>query len=309
MDLAGNEVYDILRKRLFRTLPDTAVINDIASLYGRALAEATKAKVAGRGAEAIADEISQTYPFHPRLKNLVALFKENEQFQQTRGLMELVSRLLRSVWNRPGNDVFLIGPQHFDLGISDVREKLAEISEMRDVIAKDLWDANRSAHSQIIDLNTGGEAAAQVGSLVLTASLSTAVNAVKGLTREEMAECLTTPLRGPTDFLAAFDALEGAAWYLHHTPEGRYYFDRQENLTKLLQSLARDAPDGQIDGLIRKRLTEMFGPVRKTAYDEILPLPKLDEVTDRVRRGRVCRWSSAQMPSCRPRRCRNSSPA
>jgi len=299
VDLAGNEVYDILRKRLFRSLPDPAVINDIASLYGRALAEATKAKIAGRGAEAIADEISQTYPFHPRLKNLVALFKENEQFQQTRGLMELVSRLLRSVWTRPGNDVFLVGPQHFDLGIPDVREKLAEISEMRDVIARDLWDANRSAHSQMIDLNTGGDAAAQVGSLVLTASLSTAVNAVKGLTREELAECLTTPLRSPTDFLAAFDALEAAAWYLHHTPEGRYYFDRQENLTKLLQSLAHDAPEGQIEALIRKRLTEMFGPVRKTAYDEILPLPKLDEVVDRVRRGRVLLVVSpdAKLPS------------
>ncbi|MFZ1597518.1 MAG: anti-phage-associated DUF499 domain-containing protein [Anaerolineae bacterium] len=287
VDLAGNEVYDILRKRLFRSLPDPAVINDIASLYGRALAEATKAKIAGRGAEAIADEISQTYPFHPRLKNLVALFKENEQFQQTRGLMELVSRLLRSVWTRPGNDVFLIGPQHFDLGISDVREKLAEISEMRDVIAKDLWDANRSAHAQIIDLNTGGDAAAQVGSLALTASLSTAVNAVKGLTREEMAECLTTPLRSPTDFLAAFDQLEGMAWYIHHTPEGRFYFDRQENLTKLLQSYAQAAPDVQIEALIQKQLTEMFGPVRKTAYDEILPLPKLDQVADKVRRSRV----------------------
>ena len=287
VDLAGNEVYDILRKRLFRSLPDAAVINDVATLYGRALAEASKAKIAGRGAEAIADEISQTYPFHPRLKNLVALFKENEQFQQTRGLMELVSRLLRSVWTRPGNDVFLIGPQHFDLGISDVREKLAEISEMRDVIAKDLWDANRSAHAQIIDLNTSGDAASQVGALVLTASLSTAVNAVKGLTREEMAECLTTPLRSPTDFLAAFDQLEGMAWYVHHTPEGRFYFDRQENLTKLLRSLAQAAPDVQVEALIQKRLTEMFGPARKTAYDEILPLPKLDEVAERVRRGRV----------------------
>ena len=39
--------------------------------------------------------------------------------------------------------------------------------------------------------------------------------------------------------------------------------------------------------MIRKRLTDMFGPVRKTAYDEILPLPKLDEVAERVRRGRV----------------------
>lgn len=299
VDLAGNEVYDILRKRLFRSLPDHAVIDDIASLYGRALAEASKAKIAGRGAEAIADEISQTYPFHPRLKNLVALFKENEQFQQTRGLMELVSRLLRSVWTRPGNDVFLIGPQHFDLGIPDVREKLAEISEMRDVIAKDLWDANRSALAQIIDLNTGGDAAAQVGSLTLTASLSTAVNAVKGLTREELAECLTTPLRSPTDFLAAFDALEKDAWYLHHTPEERYYFDRQENLTKLLKGLAEGAPDPQIDGLIQKRLTEMFGPVRKTAYDEILPLPKLNEVAERVRRGRVLAVVSpdAKMPS------------
>ena len=100
------------------------------------------------------------------------------------------------------------------------------------------------------------------------------------LTREEMAECLTTPLRSPTDFLAAFDQLEGMAWYIHHTPEGRFYFDRQENLTKLLQSYAQAAPDVQIEALIQKQLTEMFGPVRKTAYDEILPLPKLGEVAD-----------------------------
>lgn len=53
--------------------------------------------------------------------------------------MQLVSRLLKSVWERKGNDVFLVGPQHFDLSIGEVREKVAEISEMRDVIAKDLW--------------------------------------------------------------------------------------------------------------------------------------------------------------------------
>ena len=82
--------------------------------------EAAKSKTANRGAEAIADEIAATYPFHPRLKNVIALVKENEQFKQTRGLIELVSRLLKSVWDRQANDVFLIGPQHFDLGISKV---------------------------------------------------------------------------------------------------------------------------------------------------------------------------------------------
>jgi hypothetical protein len=287
VDLAANEIYDILRKRLFKSLPDKAEIEDIAEAFGRKLEEAAKSKTTSRGAEAIADEIAATYPFHPRLKNVIALFKENEQFKQTRGLIELVSRLLKSVWERPANDIFLIGPQHFDLSISEVRDKLTEISGMRDVIAKDLWDAQQSAHAQVIDLQTGKEAATQLGSLVLTASLSTAVNAVKGLTREEMVECLVSPLREPSDFLAAFEELEKVAWYLHHTPEGRYYFDRQENLTKLLQSLAHDAPGNQVDDLIRHRLREMFKPTRKTGYEDVLPLPKLEDVADRVRKGRV----------------------
>ena len=67
-----------------------------------------------------------------------------------------------------------------------------------------------------------------------------------------MVECLVTPLREPSDFLEAFDELEKVAWYLHHTAEGRYYFDRQENLTKLLQSLAKDAPANLVDDLIRQ---------------------------------------------------------
>src|SRR5436309_3430621 len=287
VDLAANEIYDILRKRLFERLPDQAEIDDIAQAFGRKLTEASKSKLANRGAEAIADEVAATYPFHPRLKNVIALFKENEQFKQTRGLIELVSRLLRSVWDRKSNDVFLIGPQHFDLGIQEVRDKLTEISGMRDVIAKDLWDGNSSAHAQVIDLKTGKEAATQIGSLVLTASLSTAVNAVKGLTREEMVECLISPLREPSEFLAAFDELEKAAWYIHHTPEGRYYFDRQENLTKLLQSLAHDAPENKVDDLIRHRLRDMFKPTRKSAYEEVLPLPKLEDVADKVRKHRV----------------------
>jgi len=287
VDLAANEIYDILRKRLFKSLPDKAEIEDIADVFGRKLEEAAKSKTTSRGAEAIADEIEATYPFHPQLKNVIALFKENEQFKQTRGLIELVSRLLKSVWERDANDVFLIGPQHFDLSVADVRDKLTEISGMRDVIAKDLWDAQVSAHAQIIDLDTGKEAASQVGSLLLTASLSTAVNAVKGLTREEMVECLVSPLREPSEFLSAFDDFEKVAWYLHHTPEGRYYFDRQENLTKLLQSLAHDAPENQVDDLIRHRLYGMFKATRKTCYEDVLPLPKLEDVSDRVRKGRV----------------------
>ena len=287
VDLATNEIFDILRKRLFVSLPDQAEIEDIAAVYGSKLAEAAKAKMTSRSAEAVADEIAETYPFHPRLKNVVALFKENEEYRQTRGLIELISRLLKSVWERADDDVFLIGPQHFDLSIAQVRDKISEISGMQDVIARDLWDKQQSAHAQVIDLQSGQESASQVGALLLTASLSTAVNAVKGLTQDEMIECLVSPLREAADFAVAFEALEKAAWYLHHTVEGRYYFDKQENLTKLLQTRAKDAPQPEVDNLLRHRLETMFQPKRHTVYNAVLALPTLQEVDDQVRKERV----------------------
>jgi len=287
VDLAGNEVYDILRKRLFTKLPDVAEIEDLASRFGQALEEATKSKVIARGAEALADEIINTYPFHPRLKDLVALFKENEQFKQTRGLMELMSRLLKSVWERESDDVYLIGAQHFDLGITEVRSKLADISGMNDVISKDLWDVNFAAHAQGLDAKNGNKNASEVANLLFTASLSTAVNAVKGLSREEILECVVTPLHSVLEYNSAIDEMQSECWFLHMSQDAKLYFDRQENLTKMLQGLAMAAPDAQIDNLVKIRLEQMFFPTRKTAYTKVIALPRLNEVIDEVKRNRV----------------------
>lgn len=287
VDLAGNEIYDILRKRLFTKLPDVAEIQDLAARYGQALGEATKSKVIARGAEALADEVVNTYPFHPRLKNLVALFKENEQFKQTRGLMELMSRLLKSVWEKDADDVYLIGAQHFDLSISDVRSKLADISSMNDVISKDLWDVNFAAHAQGIDAAKGNKNATEVVNLLFTASFSTSVNAVKGLTREEVLECVVTPMQSVVEYNAAIDALLSECWFLHQSQDDKYYFDRQENLTKMLQGIASSAPAAQIDELIRTKLKEMFNPSRKTAYSQVIPLPSLKDVISEVKQSRV----------------------
>lgn len=276
VNLESNEIYEILRKRLFLTLPSPSEIAEVASVYAARLAEAAKAKTVERSAEALASEIESTYPFHPSFKSIVALFKENEKFKQTRGLMELVSRLLKSVWES-NEDVYLIGAQHFDLSIHDVREKLTEISEMRDVIARDIWDSVDSAHAQIIDLSNGNHYAKHAGTLLLLASLSTAVNSVKGLSESEMIECLIDPLHPASAYKAAFVELQKSAWYLHQTQEGRNYFSRQENLTKKLQGYAEKAPQNKVDELIRKRLEEMYQPKVKEAYEKVVALPAIDE--------------------------------
>nr|WP_278286911.1 anti-phage-associated DUF499 domain-containing protein [Tepidiforma thermophila] len=287
VDLSSNEVYEILRKRLFRSLPDDAEIRQVAQRFRDILQEGVDARLLQPGADAIADEVPDTYPFHPRFKNIVALFKENEDFRQTRGLLELSSRLLRSVWNRPSDDVYLIGPQHFDLSDRDVRESLQNISGMSDVISRDIWDQAGSAHAQQIDATAGSDDAAQVASLLLVASLSTAVEAVKGLTEGELLECLATPGRDLGRFKEAFRKLAEQAWYLHHTTEGRYYFDRQENLTRMLQNIARDAPQPQVDALLRGRIKELFEPKRKAAYGALLVFPTMDELAAEVGKDRV----------------------
>ncbi len=276
VNLESNEIYEILRKRLFQELPDKAEINEIASVYAERLGEAARAKTVERSAEALTEEIAATYPFHPRFKNLVALFKENEKFKQTRGLMELVSRLLKSVWESP-EDVYLIGAQHFDLSIGAVREKLAEISSMRDVISRDLWDSSKSAHAQVIDLAAESKYAQQCGTLLLTASLATTVNSIRGLTEPEMLECLIDPNHKASDYRGAFAELQKSAWYLHQTQEGRHYFDHSENLTKKLQGYADKAPQNRVDDLIRTRLNEMYTPTTREAYEKVLPLPEMDE--------------------------------
>ena len=112
VDLATQEIYDILRKRLFKALPDPSVIDIVASTYAASLAEAVQSKsIARRTAEQIADDIHASYPFHPSVKHVIALFKENESYRQTRGLMQFISKMIKSVWERPCNDVHLIGCQ------------------------------------------------------------------------------------------------------------------------------------------------------------------------------------------------------
>lgn len=286
VNLESNEIYEILRKRLFSKLPDTNEVSDIAAVYAARLAEAAKAKTVERSAEALAGDIEATYPFHPSFKSIVALFKENEKFKQTRGLMELVSRLLKSVWES-SDDIYLIGAQHFDLSLHEVREKLAEISDMRDVIARDLWDSTDSAHAQVIDLASGNNFAKQAGTLLLTASLSTAVNSIKGLSESEMLECLIDPNQQASDYRNAFDELQKSAWYLHQTQEGRNYFDHQENLTKKLQGYADKAPQNKVDDLIRYRLNEMYKPTTKEAFEKVLPLPEMDEAEAVLKTARV----------------------
>lgn len=285
VELASDEIYEILRKRLFKQLPDKSVIDTVATSYAQVLSEAVRSKSIAKSAEQIADEIHRSYPFHPSVKHVISLFRENERYRQTRGLMQFISKMLKSTWERPQNDVYLIGCQHLNLNMQDVREEIKRISDLQDAIAHDIA-ANGEAVAEVVDANFSSDSGSQIATLLLTASLSEAVEAVKGLTKQDLLEYLIAPNRTVMEFQEAFEAFRGEAWYLHRKENDAFYFSKLENLRKRIDNRAQSAPQPKVDAEMKRRLEQIFRPHTKIAYQEVEALPRIDEI--RLNGPRVC---------------------
>ncbi len=287
VQLAGNEIHAILKKRLFTHLPDGRLIEAVAEAFAEQVKAAEDGGyITARAMEEVAEEVRETYPFHPSFKNLVALFKENEGFRQTRGLMQFTARLLRSVWNRDANDVFLIGTQHLDLNDPEVRDEIQRVNPaLLPAVVNDIADQG-NARAEEIDADLGSDAAAQVAKLVLSASLSRAVGAHTGLTQAEIIEFLAAPNRKADEFLAGLDRLRDRAWYLHREGEA-FYFKETENLGRRIERDAKQIPPPKLEQALINRLTGLFQTQSKSraAYQEVQIMPRLDEV--RLTGGRI----------------------
>ena len=282
VELGSDEIYSILRKRLLVSNPDPAVVDAVADEYGKILSDAVKSKTLERSAEKIAEEVQATYPFHPSLKTIVATFKDNENFRQTRGLMTIAALMIKSAQSRKYKDVYLLGPQHMDLADREARDFVNNIYNLDAAITQDIVDTGASdAHAEQIDNAAGNDAASQAGKLILMASLAESSDAVKGLQDKEVLAFLLAPHRTEAEFIAGFEALRASSWYLHKRDNGAWFFSKNENLTKKIENTAKNAPAHKIDQDLARRLEDVFNPKRKAAYGRVLPLPKIEEINTR----------------------------
>lgn len=278
VQLAGNEIYEILKKRLIDELPDERVIADIADEYAQQIKKAEDGGyIVAASLEQIAEQVRETYPFHPSFKHLVALFKENEGFRQTRGLMQFTARLLKSVAEREADDVFLIGTQHLALNDDQVKDEIERIApKLMPALTRDIAD-NGNAIAETIDDELDGDAAQQVMTLLLASSLSRAVGGRIGLSDSEIIEFLAAPNRKVDEFLQALQRLREHAWYLHREDQ-RFFIKETENLSRQIERNAKEVPQPKVDQALINRLTGILQPERRNAYQDVQVLPKLDEL-------------------------------
>jgi hypothetical protein len=276
----GDELYHILRKRLFEQVPANSEIEKVATAYREALREANKMNLTTTAPEAMFTRVVDSYPFHPDLRELVGKFKENDGFQQTRGVIRLMQMIVSDLWrSEKASTIDLIHPYDLDLNVDEIASEIRTINpSLSEAIAHDIAHGG-DAEVEQIDVTNGNPDASEAARLILVASLSTTPGAIHGLREYQLVDCLQRPGRDLSTFKAnVLDKLATRAWYLHTSSDGRLYFKNQQNLAAKLRSQALSLHPETVDRMLRDHLDEYFEPSMRDCYQAVKVLPPLDEV-------------------------------
>ncbi|MCI0728575.1 MAG: DUF499 domain-containing protein [Chloroflexi bacterium] len=276
----SDELYHILRKRLFEQLPAENEINEVAQGYARAIRDARQMDITNESPEQFAARIMVSYPFHPAIRDLYARFRENPGYQQTRGLIRLMRIVVSRLWDSSGaGRRYLIAAHDLDLNDPETRQEISQINNTLDnAVAHDIASEG-NAVAEIMDNNLDGSDTQDASRLLFMSSLANVPNAVLGLSIPELIAYLAEPGRDlsrlKNDVLTK---LSIAAWYLHSTRDGKLYFRNVQNLNAKLESLVNAYQPEQAVKELRERLEEIFRPANGWCYQRVLALPAVDEI-------------------------------
>ena len=276
----GDELYHILRKRLFATIAPAAEIGRVASAYRDALREAVRMNLTTTSPDALHARVVDSYPFHPDLRELVGKFKENDGFQQTRGVIRLMQMVVADLWiSKRAETIELIHPYDFDLNKDEIASEIRTINtSLSEAIAHDIAHGGESEVEQIDAANRNTDAS-DAARLILIASLSSTPGAIHGLREYQLVDCLQRPGRDLSTFKAnVLDKLATRAWYLHNSADGRLYFKNQQNLAAKLRSTANSLHPETVDRMLRKHLEDCFAPSLNDCFQAVSVLPPPDQV-------------------------------
>jgi hypothetical protein len=282
-----DEIYHILRKRLFEGNPAEDRVLDVAKAYAQAVHDAKQMDITNASPEQFARQIQESYPFHFSIRDLYARFRENPGFQQTRGLIRLMRAVVARLYESGrASEVQLVHPYDFDLNDPQTLAEVTLINpKLANAISHDVA-SHGQAVAEMIDANSGdGSNAQDASKLLLIASLGNVQHAVLGLSLAEVISNLCAPGRDVSRLLEqVLKPLATSAWYLHTNAEGKLYFRDVQNLVAKLQSTALGYNRESSIKELRDFLKGKFEPSRRDCYQEVLALPAVDQIHIRPER-------------------------
>ena len=279
----SDDVYHILKKRLFESLPGVGEINLVAIAYKDEVAKAKKMGHTNSSPERLYASIKDSYPFHPSMRDLYARFKENSGFQQTRGLIRLMRQIIAGIYTGEkckAKSKYLVNVFDFDLNNRAMLATVTQIKqELSNAIAHDIA-ANGKAIAEEIDAQYQQALVGDVSKLILVSSLANVPNALLGLTLPEIIGNLCEPGRDIAGLKRALDEFQTKAWYLEYSKGGKLLFKNVKNMIAELYSLVESYDNETVRTTTLKTfLAEKFKPVVGDCYQNLLIFPAVDEIT------------------------------
>lgn len=275
-----DDLYHILRKRLFANEVPENDIDDIAREYQASVKEAKEMNYTDENPLNISKGIRVSYPFHPSIRDLFARFKENPGFQQTRGFIRLTRIMIKNLFKDGGlsDKRYLINPYDIDLNDSEMVTMIKNIKpELTNAISHDVA-SHGSAVAERLDEITSSTDMQDLTKLVLMASLSKVTGSVIGLTINEAIAYIATPGRDITNIQKGFDELRTRAWYLYFDTDNRIFFRKVQNVNAQLNDEIRGYTYDQAKLHIRELLLKQFSPSQKDCYQDLLVFPSIEEI-------------------------------
>jgi predicted AAA+ superfamily ATPase len=153
----GDEIFHILRTRLFETLPDKVVRDAVAVAYAKSVEQAKQMELTAETPASFASQIRESYPFHYALRDLYGRFKANPGFQQTRGLLRLMRAVTADLWESgKAKEIELIHPYDVNLNVQEIFNEFSTINpSLTEAIRVDIANHGTS-HAEQLDVKLGG---------------------------------------------------------------------------------------------------------------------------------------------------------
>ncbi len=278
----SDEIYHILRRRLFQKLPGENEINEIANAYKQAVLEAKQMGYTNLSPEQVFVGIKDSYPFHPSIRDLYARFKENPGFQQTRGLIRLMRIIISQLYRgeRPkAQEKYLVNVYDFDLNDPEMLTAITQIKpSLVNAIAHDIASDGKAV-AEIVDATMNETCMRELAKLILVSSLADIPNALLGLSLQETIGYLCEPGKDITRVKKALDEFVMRAWYLFTDRDGRIFFRNTKNLIAELNSLVDSYDNESAKKELRTFLEEKFKPTIGDCYQKVQVFPAVDEIS------------------------------
>ncbi len=278
-----DELYKILRKRIFSNEADEADIKTVAEAYAKALEKVNKMDLTNDSPQKLNVNIRESYPFHPSIRELYARFKENPGFMQTRGLIRLMRTVVSNMYDPKkgwADKNYLIHAYDIDPNDSDTHAELVGINnKLENAISNDIASSNGDAAAEKLSAELANTLPSKTARLIFISSLSNVHGSVKGLRLSE----ITSYLAEPGVDLAPLNSkvipdLRQKSWYLHADNVGNLLYKNVQNISAKVNSYSLGYNKETIKKEIVKKFGEIFSPMLKDCYQKIFVLPAIDEI-------------------------------